>query len=178
VLEKWGVLSSKVLGFERDWRGYRRAAEYPTLSLATVNTHDMAPFAGFWSGRDLELRRELGLIGDDELPNVQAARDRERGELLALLAADGCLPLDGAAMPDGRLCAALHTFLCRTPARLVGLSLDDLAGETEPVNVPGVTADRYASWTRKMRSSIESIATSDDVRAAMGCESRRRATPD
>jgi 4-alpha-glucanotransferase len=176
TLEKWGVLSSKVLGFERDWRGFKRAAEYPTLSLATVNTHDMTPFAGFWSGRDLELRRELGLVRDAELPDVQAARDRERGELLALLAAEGCLPSPNAEVHDGGLRAAVHTFLCRTPARLVGLSLDDLAGETEPVNVPGVTADRYPSWTRKMRCTIESIAASDDMAPPLGCATRRRAT--
>ena len=176
TLEKWGVLSSKVLGFERDWRGFKRAAEYPTLSLATVNTHDMTPFAGFWSGRDLELRRELGLVRDADMADVRAARDRERGELLALLAAEGCLPSANAEVHDGGLRAAVHNFLCRTPARLVGLSLDDLAGETEPVNVPGVTADRYPSWTRKMRCTIESLAASDDVAASLGCASRRRPT--
>jgi 4-alpha-glucanotransferase len=178
TLEKWGILSSKVLGFERDWRGFKRAADYPTLSLATVNTHDMAPFAGFWSGRDVELRRELGLVRDAELPDIHATRDRERGELLALLAADGCLPSPRAEVHDRSLLAAVHNFLCRTPARLAGLSLDDLAGETDPVNVPGVTADRYPSWTRKMHCTIESIAAGDDAGMALGCASRRRSAAD
>jgi 4-alpha-glucanotransferase len=70
------------------------------------------------------------------------------------------------------LCGAVHGFLCRTPARLVGLSLDDLAGEIEPVNVPGVGPDQFPSWTRKMRESIETISMSDEVRTALRCDGR------
>jgi hypothetical protein len=57
----------------------------------------------------------------------------------------------------------VHGFLWSTPAQLVGLSLDDLAGEVEPVNVPGVGPERFASWTRKMRSDLEAITTSDEA---------------
>ena len=61
ALEKWGVLSSKVLYFEREKRGGFRAAEnIAPLALATANTHDMATIAGFLEGRDIELRRKDG----------------------------------------------------------------------------------------------------------------------
>jgi 4-alpha-glucanotransferase len=75
--------------------------------------------------------------------------------------------------------AAVHAFVCRTPSRLVGLSLDDLAGEVEQVNVPGVGPEKLPCWTRKMRESLETIMQSSDVQTALRCDGRAKAvTPD
>jgi 4-alpha-glucanotransferase len=68
----------------------------------------------------------------------------------------------------------VHAFLCRTPARLVGVSLDDLAGEVQPVNVPGVGPDKYSSWTRKMRETLETFTVSDDTATSLRCDGRAR----
>ncbi|HEX7019837.1 MAG TPA: 4-alpha-glucanotransferase, partial [Gemmatimonadaceae bacterium] len=177
ALQKWGVLSSKVLYFERTKRGgFKSAGSYPRLALATANTHDMAPVAGFWAERDVDLRRQVGLIrGDAAEAGVRAERARERKALLRRLTADGILPRPSEPETIAELRGAVHEFLCRTPSQLVGLSLDDLAGELDPVNVPGVGPDRFASWTRKMRLTVEEITTSDDVRAALHCGNRGRA---
>jgi len=72
ALERWGVLSSKVLYFERDKRGFRPSAKYAPLSLATANTHDMATLAGFWAARDIEQRARVGLIEGE--PALEKAR--------------------------------------------------------------------------------------------------------
>ncbi len=62
------------------------------------------------------------------------------------------------ALPDSATFRdAVHRFLSSTPAALVGISLDDLTGETEPVNVPGVTAEHFASWTRRMRTPLAEL---------------------
>ncbi len=53
-------------------------------------------------------------------------------------------------------------MMCQTPCALVGLALDDLSGEIEPVNVPGVGQDQFVSWSRKMRDTIETIALSGE----------------
>src|SRR3712207_9503922 len=59
ALAKWGILSSKVLYFERGEGGaFTPADRYAADALATANTHDMATLAGFWEGRDVELRAE------------------------------------------------------------------------------------------------------------------------
>jgi 4-alpha-glucanotransferase len=169
ALAKWGILSSKVLYFEREWHGgFRPADQYPALSLATANTHDMPTLAGFWVGRDVALRREVGqLANDEEEARAREERDRDRAHLLRLLEAERILPQGTLPQSSAELRAAVHGFLWSTPAQLVGLSLDDLAGEVEPVNLPGVGPDRFPSWTRKMRADLETITTSEDVHVAV-----------
>lgn len=175
ALEKWGVLSSKVLYFERGRHGsFAPAANYPRLSLATANTHDMATIAGFWRGRDIAVRREVGLVENDEqLDRVRADREVDRDQLLQRLADEKVLPESDMPPTSVELRAGVHAFLCRTPAQLVGLSLDDIAGETDAVNVPGVGADKFPSWTRKMHDPIEVIMASEETRIAMRCDGRR-----
>jgi 4-alpha-glucanotransferase len=175
ALRRRGILSSRVFYFERDGGRFRPAAEYEPASLATANTHDHAPLAGFWSGRDIELRRQAGDLESDEAV-VQARREREQVKraMLERLAQDGVLPAAEEPETGAMLRGAVHEFLCRTPAALVGLNLDDLAGEAEPVNLPGVQAERYASWTRKLKIPVEALDADSDVQSALRCGGRIR----
>lgn len=174
TLHARGVLSSRVFYFEREGDVFRAAAEYEPMALATANTHDMPSLAGFWAARDVDLKREVGLIdGDEAAAEQHSARRRERRAILERLAADEALPAAEEPASPAELRGAVHDFLCRTPAALVGFSLDDLVGEVEPVNLPGVPPDRFSSWTRKLATPVEALATDPDVRAALRCGGRR-----
>ena len=91
ALARWGVLSSKVLYFERDHHGgFKAGTSYPPLSLATANTHDMPALSGFWNGRDIDVRRQVGLIASDEAADAaHAERAAERDALLRRLERPG-----------------------------------------------------------------------------------------
>jgi 4-alpha-glucanotransferase len=175
ALDKWGVLSSKVLLFERDRRtGFKPAQKYPELALATANTHDMPPLVGYWSERDIDMRHRLGLLSDDEAAaSARRERQADLSAMLRRLTSDKILPRLQLPRSGVELRAAVHDFLCSTPSRLVGFALDDLTGESDPVNVPGVGPDRYASWSRKMHMSLEEIRASADVLRALRCQQRR-----
>lgn len=178
ALARWGILGSRVLYFERGADGFRPADSYEPLSLTTANTHDMATLEGFWAGRDIDLKHAAAIIGDAEASAARAERVRERAQLLSRLAADGAMPDDALVAGAGEsglpreggaaLRGAIHDFLCRTPAALVALSLDDLVGEMEPVNLPGVGGDVYASWTRRLRLPVERLRADPGVRRALG----------
>ena len=64
----------------------------------------------------------------------------------------------------------MHALLRRTPSWLAGLSLDDLVGEAEPVNVPGVGPDQFPAWQRRLAMPIEQLFTDPAVRRALGVE--------
>jgi 4-alpha-glucanotransferase len=170
VLERWGVLGSKVQVFERDFftGRFRPASAYPRMALATVNTHDLPPLVGWMEGRDIMLRAELGDLADP----VQAATMREgrwhdRAALVESLIEAGLLPESAREnVTSDELIAAVHSFIRRTPSALVGLSLDDLAHEQTPVNIPGIWQDRYPSWSRRMREPLETLLA--DERTARG----------
>jgi 4-alpha-glucanotransferase len=175
MLEKWGVLSSKVMFFEREWDGrFKSAASYPSLALATADTHDMAPIAGFWAGRDVEVRRTVGLIDEREAQEQLNARDNDRNALLDRLAEETTLPR-GESHSLAEVIGGVHGFMGRAPSVLVGLALDDIALEKEPVNVPGVGPDRFPSWTRKMREPLEQIMSSAETQVTLRCDGRRSA---
>jgi 4-alpha-glucanotransferase len=178
LLARFGVLSTRVLLFERDRRGrFHPARRYSRRALVTAETHDHPPLAGYLRGRDLELRRLLGILPDNRrLAEARSAREAERQALLRRLASDGDLPAAGAPPAFPELCAAVHRFLCRTPAPLVGLSVDDLAGEEEPVNLPGVPPAAFPSWTRRMELELDALPGDPGVRAALS-GARERARP-
>ena len=179
-LARWGVLSSKVLYFERGEHGaFTPPRTYARTALATVNTHDLATLAGWWAGRDVTLRRELDLATDDETEAARGDRARERAQLVRLLVSEGVLDPDAVGgaeegrIPDAltaetvddlALRSAVHAVVRRAPSWLVGLALEDLVGETEPVNLPGVGPDRFSSWTRRLRMSIEEAAREEAAR--------------
>jgi 4-alpha-glucanotransferase len=158
ALERWGILSSKVLYFERGPDGaFLPAASYPRLALATVNTHDLATLRGFWEGRDIEVRRSVGILGSDaDAASELRRREIDRVALIDRLTSDGLLP--PGARPDRQAVrSAVHAFVRRTPCWLVGLSLDDIGDERDTVNVPGTSPATYPSWSRRMDCSLEEI---------------------
>jgi 4-alpha-glucanotransferase len=183
VLARLRILSSRVLYFERDpGAGFLPSRCYPRRALVTANTHDLPPLAGFWEARDLALRRAAGHIPDDAaLAEALRQREHERAALLNRLRVEGCL--DGSGPDDDRpspprLCAAVNAFLCRTRSDLAGVALDDLAGEREPVNLPGVPLERYPSWQRRMRLALEDLPHDAAVALALeGTRTRARGGP-
>jgi 4-alpha-glucanotransferase len=76
---------------------------------------------------------------------AEAAADA--GEWLTLLARLGLLDgLGGsdAATEESEI-QAIHRFLLRTPARMIGIWLPDTVGDRRPQNVPG-TWNQYPNW--------------------------------
>jgi 4-alpha-glucanotransferase len=169
LLAKWNILSTRVLYFSRDQHGeYPPARRYPRRCLLSANTHDLVPLAGFWSGRDLHIRRALGVLDSDAALDAKLAeREADRTALLRRLRGEKLLPPGDGDPGAGEVRRAVHAFLCRSPARLVGIALDDLLGEEVPVNQPGVPLERYPSWTRRARLSLQELADDTDSAAAL-----------
>jgi 4-alpha-glucanotransferase len=177
LLARWGILSTRLLYFEKDRRGqFRPARSYSKRALVTASSHDNPPLLGWWEGRDLELRRLAGsLAGASERAAAEDQRESERAALLQRLKTEGLATQTEARTAYPWLVTAVHNFLARTPAPLIGLALDDLAGERDPINLPGVQWDRYASWTRRIDVEIESLRRDPGIGQALAGLSERRA---
>ena len=52
--------------------------------------------------------------------------------------------------------------------------MDDLAGETDPVNLPGVPNERYPNWARKMKTTLEQLMQDAGVQESLDLVRRER----
>ncbi|HZV93451.1 MAG TPA: malto-oligosyltrehalose synthase, partial [Caldimonas sp.] len=104
ALRERGVLSYRLLYFERDAEGgFKAPDDYPRDALVAVATHDLPTLAGWWQGRDIDLRRDLGLFADPDGEAAQRAeRAQDRQRLLAVLASDAAAPEAEAGRGDDR----------------------------------------------------------------------------
>jgi 4-alpha-glucanotransferase len=150
-----GIHGMAVLPFARDEEGaFLPAAAYPATSIAMTATHDTATVAGWWSGRDLEWNRDLGRGGD-----TADQRARDRAALWAVIG-DGA-PQPAADDPAPVVDAAI-AFLAATPAPLVIVPMEDLAGLMEQPNLPG-TVDEHPNWRRRLPAPIAALLARADV---------------
>src|SRR5205814_1639009 len=113
TLSAAGVMSYRVLPFERDEAGFRPPSAYPRQAWACVATHDLPPLAGWWDGVDIQERLDLGLISADEAETARAARLADRHDLVDALIAAGIVEAGGDASGplDPALAGAIHAYI-------------------------------------------------------------------
>lgn len=139
----------------------------PHTCVASLNTHDMPPFAAYLAGHDIREREALKMLGDLDPADVTAEREAIVAALANLLDVDL-----GTKEPTAAILAATLRYLSTGPARTLLLNLEDLWGESASQNLPG-TSDPLANWCRKARYSFEEFTTDPRV-AAMIREVRKR----
>ena len=154
-----GILGTSILWFEYDGEGRPlRAEDYRTLCMASVNTHDLPPTAGYLAGDHVALRHELGLLERD-LPEELEADATGREQVLDVLRGEGLLE-EGADIEQTVL--ALHRHLARTPSMLLGVSLVDCVGERRIQNQPG-TDEEYPNWRIPLADAGGAPVSIDDI---------------
>jgi 4-alpha-glucanotransferase len=162
AMQSFAMYHYKVMFFEQENSQFRAPDRYEPRALATVTTHDLPTLKAWWQGDDIELRKRLNLYPSAEVAaHVSEERGRDREKLLAALAAAGVTPASGLAASSAysdAFATAAHAYLARSASALVAVQLEDLAGMTEPINVPG-TSTEFPNWQRKMsEAAVETFA--------------------
>ena len=173
VLRQHRIFSYRLFYFEKDDSGeFRGPGEYPEWALAAVSTHDLPTLAGFWSSGDIRLRRDLGLLPDDQaFQTALLHRIHDKRRMIDTLHRTGFLSEAEArglqAQDEPLVTPSLHRavigFLVSTPAKLVVLNQEDLFLDLNQQNLPGTT-DQYPNWKRKMRYSLEDLIHHPEAR--------------
>jgi 4-alpha-glucanotransferase len=150
------ILGMRVLWFERDDIGrFRDAEEYPSNAVAMTSTHDLPSAVGWWSGRDIDWRDQLGLLGQGvDAGQARTERRATREALWATLRRAGLV--DGATAPetlDAATMAELVGFLAAAPASLFILPIEDLLLLAEQPNLPGTTTE-HPNWRRRIPGDV------------------------
>lgn len=122
--------------------------------VASLNTHDMPPFAAYWAGRDVRDRVASGLLTKSAAGRESRARRAMRAALIGHLSRTGLAC--GPKADHRALLTASLAFLGRSRARLVLVNLEDLWMELQPQNTPGTGRERL-NWTNKLRYRLEDI---------------------
>lgn len=143
-LHKFQVLSTRVFYFEKDAEGFPLSpSQYPPLSLATFNTHDLPPLVSFWEGEDILLREKVGMYGEEEVRVYLGEREEFCKKVLQKLSQWGLWE------EGGSLWEALLRFLALTPSLIKVVGLNDVLGEKRMINLPG-TVDEYPNWRLRL----------------------------
>lgn len=169
------ILSYRLLIFARRDGRYLEPADYPPNALVALATHDLPTWRGFWGGRDIALKFGLGIqpVGLTH-EQARAIRAAERQSIREAFMRAGLDTGDETA-----LAVAAHRFIARTPCQLALVQLEDLAQETEQVNLPGARAGAYPSFARKLSRDLDAIfaaPAANAILAAMRAERPRTTT--
>ena len=159
------IFSYRVLWFEREGLGFRPADAYPAQALACLASHDLPTFMGWRRARDIEIARAIGQIDEAQAAERKQVRAKEKRLLDARVGHDGD--------DDSKADAATHRFVAATPSQIMLVQADDLAGETDPLNVPG-TDREWPNWRRRVQVPVETLAESPLARTILGAVKQER----
>lgn len=169
VLAATGILSYRLLYFERRDGQFKLPNEYPEQSLSASTTHDLPTITGFWTGADIAARLHAGRL-DPETHRAQLEdRIREKQRLLDALFAVGLMPethgRDASTIPDmtPEIHYAITGFLAGTGSALWLVNQEDMTKEPNQQNLPGTTME-YPNWSRKMKWSLEDLVTLQEAK--------------
>lgn len=148
AMARHGILRSQVLQFAVPRR-------MPARAVASLNTHDSAPFAAFWQGLEGRERVECGFLELADLAQVESEHEDRRQALLAFLTQHGWL--ESRTLDPQAVYAACVSYLAASAAQFVLINLEDVWGETQRQNMPGTGQER-PNWRRKARHGLETFS--------------------
>jgi 4-alpha-glucanotransferase len=144
TLGEWGFWTYQVMLFERSGSGaFFPPEHYRENALVSFGTHDVATFAGWRDQHDLAVKQALGLDPGE-------TGEQRHGALEALRQA---LHQHGLQAEDF---AAVARYLADTPSRLVVISMEDVLGLKDQVNLPGTT-NEHPNWRRRLPVALEDL---------------------
>lgn len=177
AFDRWGILSYKLMLFERSQEGgFMASTRYTNQALTAFSTHDLPTLAGFWSGHDIETRKTLGLYPSEDMCQLDwARRPEEKQHLINALNAAGLW--NDTYVPDTwspALAAAMEEFLAQSPCQLLVMQLEDLMGETSQANMPG-TVNEHPNWCQKLPVPLEAWGNLEGLTLAITrCQQQRQ----
>lgn len=152
TMRDWGLWGYQVMLFERSRHGeFLPAGRYRKDAVVTFATHDLPTFQGWWEAHDLAARRALGLKAVETRRQRQSSRRALREALLM------------SAREQNDFTAVVK-FLAHAPSRLLMVSMEDLLGVADQVNVPG-TVDNHPNWRRRLPVALEELIGHERIRA-------------
>ncbi len=127
-----------------------------------TTTHDLPTSAGWWTGADIGLRAEHGVLAPGQEPaELRAEREQERTALWRAMreagAGTGAPPEDPARFVD-----AAVDFVARSRSRIALLPLEDVLGQQEQPNLPGTTVE-HPNWRRRTPERVETLLDRPDA---------------
>ncbi len=167
TMERHGFHKLHVAQFEPI--GQAAATDAPHSAVASLNTHDMPTFAGFWRADDVDVMTEIGLL--DQAAAEAAKQDRAH---MRRAAAESLGEESGEIEPR-RVMRSITGRLAASDAQIVLVTLEDLWLEPAPQNVPGTGAER-PNWRRKMSRTVEQITGSHELAGMLREVNIRRPT--
>ena len=120
--------------------------------IASFSSHDLPTWKGWRQGREIALRRDLGIIPAEQTEGMFGFRGRE---------VEG---IDGATAPyrDGHAPEspeAMASLLAETASCMVALQVEDILGMESQPNMPG-TVWEYPNWRQRLPAGVDEIAAS------------------
>ncbi|SFN05636.1 4-alpha-glucanotransferase [Thermodesulforhabdus norvegica] len=174
---KW--FSYRVLYFSKNQDGtFSAPEEYPEFSIASVSTHDLPTLVGYWKAKDLILRRNLGMFGDEKRAEFYLRqREADKKNLLRAVMPDLDKLPDEVPFPE--LTKAVLGYIARSRSRLMAVQVEDLLMEEFQPNLPGTTTE-YPCWRIRWSKPLEEIAEDSFVRqvALIIASGRKKSGPD
>lgn len=160
AMRRRGVMRSWVLELAATPRGAQPVAPIHADAVASVDSHDTYPLAGFLNGDDIRALVETGQLEEGAARRELAARRRWAARLFLWAIGEGAsCPGPGEEIAGDEispLLAGIFVRLLRSDASLVMISLDDLLLETRPHNMPG-TGSGGSNWRLKAAMDLRDI---------------------
>jgi 4-alpha-glucanotransferase len=158
TLTQSGIHGMRVLWFERDEQtGFSPSHGWGGSDVAMTSTHDLPTVAGWWTGRDIDIRQGVD-------PDVERQeREQDRPKLWDAFARDHVAE---GPIPDpeetGPVVDAAVRFIAKTELPLSLIPLEDLLGQVEQPNLPGTTTE-HPNWRRRLAGTADTLLNDEAV---------------
>lgn len=207
AVEPWKVFSYNMIHYanKKLMAKATPSNQYKPESLTVFSNHDKQTLKGMFTGWYPRTQEALKIIDREKRDQMMAIRERATMEsIINQMQIEGCLmthPHWSAQEWFDRILEellseqqggpvfnefnwAIHSFLAKSSAKLVGVQLEDLLGQEPQVNMPG-TADadtidteseikRFTNWRLKLPLPIEAYEEQKVYQVIMGMLSNTR----